>query len=233
MALNIHIFKTRALTALIFVIIMLAGLFINVWGFIALCIIIMLGCFFEFIKITRKISDHKSFYYLPLGFFYIMMPMAMMVNLGITYEIYTNGPPFEKFTYSPLIPCAILFCIWINDTLAYLVGSFIGKTPLTKVSPKKTLEGTIGGAILCIMIITLSARYIPAASGIAWHHWLFISIICTVFGTFGDLLESKLKRMADVKDSGSFMPGHGGFLDRFDSMLIAIPFVWLYVRLLL
>jgi phosphatidate cytidylyltransferase len=86
--------------------------------------------------------------------------------------------------------------------------------------------------VLCMIIIALAGHYIPIATSIHWQHWLFIAAICAFFGTMGDLLESKLKRMANIKDSGSFMPGHGGFLDRFDSLLIATPFVWLYVNLL-
>jgi phosphatidate cytidylyltransferase len=108
--------------------------------------------------------------------------------------------------------------------MAYLVGSFIGKTPLCRISPKKTWEGTIGGIILSVAIVSL-VGYLSHAS---WMHYLAISLIASVAGTFGDLFESKLKRMANVKDSGSFMPGHGGFLDRFDSLLFAVPFVWLY-----
>jgi phosphatidate cytidylyltransferase len=117
--------------------------------------------------------------------------------------------------------------------MAYIVGSLIGKTPFSKISPKKTWEGTIGGAILCVAVMALLGYYIPAAKIIPAYHWAVIAAICAVFGTSGDLLESKLKRMADVKDSGSFMPGHGGFLDRFDSLLVAVPFVWAYVRLFL
>ena len=116
--------------------------------------------------------------------------------------------------------------------MAYLVGSFIGKTPLSKISPKKTWEGTIGGIILCITVAGLVSHFI-------FHSWvvnLFVMVLaalCAIFGTFGDLFQSKLKRMADVKDSGSFMPGHGGFLDRFDSLLFAVPAVWVYVKLFL
>ncbi|HMK02614.1 MAG TPA: phosphatidate cytidylyltransferase, partial [Ferruginibacter sp.] len=135
----------------------------------------------------------------------------------------------NEIIYDRLIPCSILFSIWINDTMAYLVGSFIGKTPLTKISPKKTWEGTIGGIALCIVTIALLGYYIPAAKVIAVRHWIAIAALCAIFGTIGDLFESKLKRKADVKDSGSFMPGHGGFLDRFDSLLFAVPAVWVYV----
>ena len=130
-----------------------------------------------------------------------------------------------------IIPCGIIFSIWINDTMAYVVGSLIGKTPFSKISPKKTWEGTAGGAILCVIVIGLLGYFIPVAKVLPVEHWIAIAAICAVFGTAGDLLESKIKRMADVKDSGSFMPGHGGFLDRFDSLLLATPFVWLYLWL--
>ena len=115
--------------------------------------------------------------------------------------------------------------------MAYVVGSLIGKTPFSKISPKKTWEGTGGGAVLCVIVIGLLGYFISVAKIIAVQHWIVIASICAIFGTAGDLLESKIKRMADVKDSGSFMPGHGGFLDRFDSLLVATPFVWLYVWL--
>ena len=124
-----------------------------------------------------------------------------------------------------------MFSIWINDTMAYIVGSLIGKTPFSKISPKKTWEGTSGGAILCIVVIGLLGYYIPVAQILPVKHWIAIAAICAVFGTLGDLLESKLKRMANIKDSGTLMPGHGGFLDRFDSLLVAIPFTWLYVAI--
>lgn len=220
-------FKTRALTALIFVLVMLAGLFINGWSFLALFFIIMLGCMYEFKKILEKIYGEKYFYYLPLALLYIVMPVFMMIDLGISGRIFS-----DNFSYAALLPCGIIFSIWINDTMAYLVGSFIGKTPFSAISPKKTWEGTIGGALLCMIVIALLGYYIPVAKIISWKHWLCIAAICAVFGTMGDLLESKLKRMADLKDSGNFMPGHGGFLDRFDSLLIATPFVWLYIKLL-
>ena len=211
---------------------MLAGLFTNAQSFIALFSIIMIGCLFEFVKIIRKINGRYYLLYLPLAILYIIMPVLMMIDLGITIHIYLSAPATKEIIYSALLPCGIIFSIWINDTMAYLVGSFIGKTPFSKISPKKTWEGTIGGALLCVVVIGLAGYFIPVAKTVSWKDWLCIAAICAVFGTLGDLLESKLKRMADIKDSGSFMPGHGGFLDRFDSLLVATPFVWLYVKLL-
>jgi phosphatidate cytidylyltransferase len=124
----------------------------------------------------------------------------------------------------------IIISIWINDTMAYIVGSIIGKRPLSKISPKKTWEGTIGGIILSIVVVGLITFFGFNSGPITIYIMLLAAIAC-VAGTFGDLLESKLKRMAGVKDSGNIMPGHGGFLDRFDSLLLAIPAVWLYVFL--
>jgi len=126
------------------------------------------------------------------------------------------------------LPMLIIATIWINDTMAYLVGSFIGKTPFSPISPKKTWEGTVGGAILAIAVVTIAGVYWLE---LPWIQLLLITITAAVMGTLGDLLESKLKRMAGVKDSGSFMPGHGGFLDRFDSLLLAVPYVWLVLFL--
>ncbi len=234
MALNIQTFKTRALTALLFVIVMLVGLLWNFWSFLILFAVIHFGCWYEFVKLMKKIYREKYLGYCLFGLIYITLPMLMLIDLRTFSKIYTLD--FEdKLILDTAIPMCIIFSIWINDTMAYLVGSFIGKTPLTKISPKKTWEGTIGGIILCVVAVgflyplvmgkELRESYAPLKT------WFIIPAICGIFGTFGDLLESKLKRMADVKDSGSFMPGHGGFLDRFDSLLVAAPFVWLYIKL--
>ena len=170
---------------------------------------------------TREVSL-KNIGYSILGLLYISVSWALLIDLS----------GYERFQRSegsgwaiPLLPVLIILSIWINDTMAYIVGSLIGKTPFSSISPKKTWEGTVGGAILCVLVITLS---LP--SFLPWKHLLAISAICAVVGTAGDLLESKLKRMAGVKDSGQIMPGHGGFLDRFDSLLLAVPFVWMYMR---
>jgi phosphatidate cytidylyltransferase len=229
LALNVQTFKTRALTALVFVIVMLLGLLLNAWSFLALFTIIHFGAWFEFIKLLRKIYPSRYMYYCMAGLIYITMPVFMMLDLGLTLHIRTTGN--SELVYSNLLPCAILFSIWINDTMAYLVGSFIGRTPFSKISPKKTWEGTAGGVILCIITIALLGYYIPVAKVMAVQHWAIIAALCGIFGTIGDLFESKLKRMAGVKDSGNFMPGHGGFLDRFDSLLFAVPAVWIYVYL--
>jgi phosphatidate cytidylyltransferase len=225
-ALNKEVFKTRALTAVVFAVVMLGGLFINGYTFLALFSIIMIGCLYEFAKIIKIIKPTGYRIYLSLALPYIIVPIIMLIGLGI--DLSKNDIDIKK--YSAIIPCAIIFSIWINDTMQYVVGSLIGKTPFSKISPKKTWEGTIGGAVLCVVVMGLLGYFLPVAQTLAVKHWIVIAAICAVFGTLGDLLESKIKRLAGVKDSGTFMPGHGGFLDRFDSLLVAAPFVWLYVQ---
>ena len=219
MAFNWKTFKTRALTAIIFAAVMLTGLLWNQWSFILLFTIIHFGCWFEFIKLLKKIdTDHYQLKSL-LGLFYITLPTILIIIIR------TENLQGVSDNYLKIIPCGIVFSIWINDTMAYIVGSFIGKTPLSKVSPKKTREGTFGGIILCVPVISSIGYFTKYYTLI---DWIVISSFCAVFGTLGDLLESKLKRMAKVKDSGTLMPGHGGFLDRFDSLLVAIPFLFVY-----
>jgi phosphatidate cytidylyltransferase len=234
MALNVATLKTRSLTAVIFVVVMLAGLLWNFWSFLILFTIIHFGCWYELVKLMKKIYGERYLKYCLLGVFYIMMPILMLLDLAVATnkETFTgeSGTGYfisAVYSYSSLLPCAIIFSIWINDTMAYIVGSLIGKTPFSKISPKKTWEGTIGGALLCVIVISLIAwlsKLLPVKDA------AIIAALCAIFGTIGDLFESKLKRMANVKDSGSIMPGHGGFLDRFDSLLFAAPVVWVYVH---
>lgn len=289
MVFNWQTFRTRALTALVFVAVMLTGLLWNHWSFLILFSIIHFGCWWEYLKLTEKIHQTtfhrymqfgfmligygimimfcgraysiggyglkenmalpvslagfillvigifqkqkinlKAFGYAALGLLYISLSWGMMIELRQRGMAFKGNTLF--FDFGIVYPCLIIFSIWINDTMAYLVGSFIGKTPLSKISPKKTWEGTVGGAVLAIVIMALSG---PEIIGNNAKNVAIIAAISAIAGTFGDLLESKLKRLAGVKDSGSIMPGHGGFLDRFDSLLLATPFVWLYVFLFL
>jgi len=301
MALNKQVFKTRALTAIIFAAVMLVGLLWNQWSFFILFSVIHFGCWIEYQKLVALIdpgykeitpfhkygvmlagwclmlwftSDayqlfglrlHEIGWWLGLiiafllpitellftknirlkniahsffGLIYISLSWGLIVDLyNHSIKIYYANelPPFPYGGFNPTgleyrwdMPLLVIAAMWINDTMAYIVGSFIGKRPLSKISPKKTWEGTIGGIILSILIAVLIAI---AADFNILQFAITVALAC-IFGTFGDLLESKLKRLAGVKDSGSLMPGHGGFLDRFDSLLIAVPFVWLYVKLL-
>jgi phosphatidate cytidylyltransferase len=149
-----------------------------------------------------------------MALFYISLPMGFLVVLRNVH---------------PALPLALILMIWMNDTMAYIVGSFIGKTPFSAISPKKTWEGTLGGALLTLVGAAVWAYYSPYKQIFTFTDWMVLAGLAVVAGTAGDLLESKLKRLADVKDSGTLMPGHGGALDRFDSLLVTLPFAFCYV----
>jgi phosphatidate cytidylyltransferase len=136
-----------------------------------------------------------------------------------------------KKGYNPKILISIFVLIWTNDTFAYLVGKKWGKNKLfPSVSPKKTIEGFMGGVIFtCIASVFLSKFYIESK---VLYIWLVIAVIVSIFSTLGDLIQSKFKRVAGVKDSGNIMPGHGGILDRLDSIIFVVPFINLFYLIL-
>jgi phosphatidate cytidylyltransferase len=292
MPFNKEVFRTRAISAIIFAIVMLAGLLWNFWSFFILFSVIHFGCWIEYQKLIglidkdyAAISPFHKYGVMITGwcimlffvndfkifsvslhligqwgglFFLIVLPLAEIIFvrkinfkiigyslLGLLYISLSWGLLTDirsKFSsdelmgdiFGKILVILIVASIWINDTMAYIVGSFIGKTPFSKISPKKTWEGTIGGIILAIVVMSLISYF--AASQFDWDNieiFASIAAIASIAGTIGDLLESKLKRMADVKDSGKILPGHGGFLDRFDSLLLATPCVWIYFHFVL
>ena len=131
-------------------------------------------------------------------------------------------------TYHPYYVLFIFIFIWLNDTGAYLVGTTFGKRRMfPRVSPLKSWEGFAGGLVIAWMAALTLAYFYPVVS---WYHWIAFATIIVLFGTWGDLVESLIKRTYGVKDSGTLLPGHGGILDRFDSMMLATPVIWLYLR---
>ncbi|HLZ88639.1 MAG TPA: phosphatidate cytidylyltransferase [Puia sp.] len=200
----------------------LAGLSLHVvgwWGCFGFLCLLVAGEIIQYRTLNIKNIGRSG-----LGLIYISLPLALLTWLRTKFY----GSPFPFTDRLPVL--MIIGAIWINDTMAYFVGSLIGRTPLSAISPKKTVEGTIGGIILAIGAMggigaLLTSDWNPFSS----IHWMIVAAICAIMGTLGDLLESKLKRMAGIKDSGRIMPGHGGFLDRFDSLLVATPFAWCYL----
>ena len=174
-------------------------------------------------ELINKKFNAKNWAITILGLLYISFSLSLFFPL----RAYLAHTFLGDFGYA--VPMVLIVSIWVNDTMAYIVGSFIGRTPLSSISPNKTWEGTIAGVILSVLLVTkVMGLYVPIQEKTIF----LISLVASVTGTFGDLLESKLKRLAGVKDSGSMMPGHGGFLDRFDSILLATPFVWLLLQIL-
>jgi phosphatidate cytidylyltransferase len=190
-----------------------------------------MGLLFVFVLPLMEILFVRNINLKNIGFSFLGL-LYISLSWGLLVYIRSYASGFD--TINKFLVLIIIASIWINDTMAYIVGSLIGKTPLTKISPKKTWEGTAGGIVLAVVVMALVGYFVTsqaAKDDYFWGpvlQWALIAAIASIAGTFGDLLESKLKRMANIKDSGSILPGHGGFLDRFDSLLLATPFVCLY-----
>jgi len=161
----------------------------------------------------KDFIDHKTFF-IPLFNFYIIIPCIIAV-----FYITSGVLDYKLFL-------GMLILIWVSDAGAYLVGSRIGKTKLfERISPGKTWEGFFGGGMLAMI-----SAYIISSFMNLWdfQQWIIIGLICWILGTIGDLIESKVKRTYKIKDSGTILPGHGGFYDRFDSFIFVLPFILIY-----
>ena len=161
--------------------------------------------------------------YIILGQCYIALPFSVL-NL-LAFPDSTANPPVYQWIWI----IALFVFIWVNDTGAYLTGVPFGKHRLwERISPKKSWEGFFGGLVFTIASAFIFAYFHPQ---IAWYHWVALSVGVVVFSTYGDLIESLIKRSVEVKDSGRLLPGHGGFLDRFDSLLLAVYAMLFYMQL--
>jgi phosphatidate cytidylyltransferase len=161
--------------------------------------------------------------YTFLGLFYVAAPFALL-----------NIATFENGTYNYQIIFGCLFILWASDTGAYFAGTYLGKSKLfERISPKKSWEGFFGGALLAMAFaigLPFFFESIDQPSYLNLTNWIIVGIIIIIGGTFGDLVESLLKRSIEIKDSGDTLPGHGGFLDRFDGLLISAPFIVAYLE---
>jgi phosphatidate cytidylyltransferase len=167
-------------------------------------------------KFERKPFVNIAFTF--LGIFYVAVPFALL-----------NIAAFENGEYNYQIIFGCLFILWASDTGAYFAGTFFGKSKLfERISPKKSWEGFIGGAILALIFAYGLSRFFDSLD---LAQWIIVGVIIIVGGTFGDLVESLLKRSTEIKDSGDSLPGHGGFLDRFDGLLISAPFIVAYLEI--
>jgi phosphatidate cytidylyltransferase len=185
-----------------------------------LTLIVSLKCIvFLYDDKNLKIDSFSKFAYL-IG--YIILPFVIITKI-----------PFGIKGYNPNILISIFILIWTNDTFAYLVGKSIGKHKLfERISPKKTIEGFIGGIIFAIIASYFISKYFLKIPEKNTFIWFIIAFIVGVFGTIGDLVESKFKRIAGKKDSGKIMPGHGGVLDRLDSVIFVAPIIFLFYQIL-
>ena len=187
---------------------------------LAVTLLISFQCIYFLFNEKQYKVDTISKYLFLLG--YIILPFIIITKI-----------PFGIKGYNPKIIIGIFILIWTNDTFAYIVGKSIGKHKLyEKISPKKTIEGFLGGIVFALIASYIIATYYIEGKQTAQFIWLGFALIVGIFGTIGDLIESKFKRIANVKDSGKIMPGHGGILDRLDSVIFVAPFIFLFYQLL-
>lgn len=175
----------------------------------------------------QEANPLKNWAYAFASQVYIALPFALLSVMGLRYDSFDNAMRFEW-----IFPLSVFIFLWMSDTGAYLVGSLLSRyfpaKLFPRISPKKSWVGSIGGGLLCLAaawgIYTFAPGYMEL-----WQ-WMGLGLTVCVFGTWGDLVESLLKRQVGIKDSGNILPGHGGLLDRFDSALLAIPAALIYLH---
>lgn len=188
---------------------------LNVMPYSGLMLILpMLPFLFALFSTTTDFKSIAAFTFGSIA--YLSMPCVLMVWM---HEL-----------FSPKMLLLVFVLLWANDTFAYLTGKLLGKHKLfPRISPGKTIEGSFGGLLFTMVGVMVFSYY---ADWLTMKASVGMGLIAVVFGTLGDLCESMMKRQAGVKDSGRLIPGHGGILDRFDSVLFAVPFVFVYLLLL-
>ena len=181
---------------------------------------------------TRNIDPINDWAYSMMSQMYIALPFSCLNVLAFRYTL-------DGVQYNFLLPLSIFVFLWLNDTGAYCTGSLFGKHKLfPRVSPGKSWEGSVGGAIIVVLVALLLSwvdnnhlleAFGATETGLSLVEWIGLGLVVVVFGTLGDLVESLFKRTLGIKDSGNILPGHGGMLDRFDSSLMAIPASVIYI----
>ncbi|MDX2286457.1 MAG: phosphatidate cytidylyltransferase [Bacteroidia bacterium] len=184
----------------------------NTVGVLSLPLMMLVALFDPALEQPERRLGHMS-----LGMLYCYLPLVLF------YDFSLRDP--QTLQYDFRLPFGVLFLTWTLDVVAYFTGRWMGRRPLyQRISPKKTWEGSIGGALGCLaMAAGMQALFQPSS-----YHWVVIAAIISVFSQLGDLAESMFKRSAQLKDSGSILPGHGGMLDRFDGLFVSAPFIYLY-----
>jgi phosphatidate cytidylyltransferase len=191
-----------------------------IFQYVGIILFLTIFCSFAWILLAKKgeIVSHLGKIFLSV--IYIVIPFVLMAQI-----------PFlnNDFSYASNVILGVFILIWSSDTFAYLIGKNFGKIKLLKrISPNKTVEGFIGGMIASLITSYLLAHYFTVLS---LTHWIVIALLVGIFGVLGDLIESMFKRQAGIKDSSNLIPGHGGFLDRFDSVIFAAPFIFIYLQI--
>ena len=206
---------------LLFVIFFLAASHVIPKEYIYLSILIPLFTLLPDLFDKRK-NGFKNSMITIAGIIYIALPYSLL-----SFLIYPGNDYGSQFY--PWVLMGIFFIIWIYDSMAYVFGSMLGKHKIcVRISPKKSWEGLIGGTVFAVITGIVNSLFFDELSLI---NWVVVALLIVAFGTSGDFFESKLKREAGVKDSGNILPGHGGMLDRFDTMLFAAPVIFVWITL--
>ncbi len=271
MALDKKTFWARSISAVFFVLVMLAAIIYSAWSFLVLFAVVQFMALREYSFLLERIykttflrkdifaflvagfcayiflalfplkncAFEYSIIEMPMLFYFlgIFLGMALLLFLskdknakmlltGIGYIAIPLALLYHLRVQSLMIPLFLIVMIWVNDTMAYLGGSYFGNRPLApSISPKKTVEGTTIGILCTIGVAVLWGNAAPIYQVV---DYIILALIASAIGSAGDLIESQIKRWAGVKDSGQMMPGHGGALDRFDSIIFASSFAFLY-----
>jgi phosphatidate cytidylyltransferase len=171
---------------------------------------------------NRNKNGFKNSMITIAGVMYIALPFSLL-NFIVISENWVEGE------FYPWILVGIFLIIWMYDSMAYVFGSLLGKHKICeRISPKKSWEGLVGGTVFAVIMGIVNAKIFHELS---LTNWIVIAFLIVAFGTSGDFFESKLKREAGVKDSGNILPGHGGMLDRFDTLLFAAPVIYVWINL--
>jgi phosphatidate cytidylyltransferase len=206
---------------LLFIIFFLAANQIIPEQFIYLSILIPLATLLPDLFDKRK-NGFKNSMITIAGIIYVALPFSLL-----SFIVFPGNNSESEFY--PWVLIGIFLIIWMYDSMAYVFGSLLGKHKICqRISPKKSWEGLIGGAVFAIITGIVNSVFFHELS---ITNWIVIAILIVIFGTSGDFFESKLKREAGVKDSGSILPGHGGMLDRFDTVLFAVPVIFVWINL--
>ena len=182
--------------------------------------IIAIACIFICRLFSKEGNALENHAYFALTQLYVALPFSLL-------QILSTAGAAEGETYHWLFPLSIFIFIWCNDSGAYCIGCLIGRHKMfERISPKKTWEGFFGGVAVAVGAGVVMANYFTVMN--IWQ-WIGMAVVVVIAGTLGDLIESSMKREMQIKDSGNFLPGHGGLLDRFDSTLLAVPCVIVYL----
>ena len=173
----------------------------------------------------KQPSPMNNWAYSLMSQLYVALPFALLCVLAFQRNAVESDS--SPISFNAILPLSVFICNWSNDTGAYCTGMLFGRHRLfERISPKKSWEGSVGGGIISIIVSLVMAHFFPFLSTL---QWVGFALVVVMFGTWGDLVESLLKRQLGIKDSGNILPGHGGMLDRFDSTLLAVPAVVLYL----